>query len=175
MNRGNTLVAFTLTTMTVLTFLCFASTFLTDYSSPVDYSVKVSKLKLRNLPDYGVSSENFDLGTMRFDLKADFAPAFNWNVRVLFIYLLAEYTSERNVKNQIVLWDSIMRREDRQNINLRNEGLKYYFRDDGHGLIGNDNVTLTLHWNIAPNAGLLSLWPGKTSHRLQFPNTYTAI
>lgn len=174
MNRTNNLVAFTMTTLSVLTFLCFASTFLTNYSEPVDYNVKVSKLKLRNLPDYQNSQESFDLGTMRFDLKADFAPVFNWNVKQLFIYLLVEYKTQKNVKNQIVLWDWIMKREDRQLLNLRSEGLKYYFKDDGHGLIGNDNVTLTLHWNVVPNAGQLSLWPGKGSYKVPFPMAYTA-
>lgn len=171
MNRGNNLVAFTMTTLSVLTFLCFASTALNNYSDPVEYTVKIPKIKLRSIQNYR-ENENSDLGILRFDLAADFAPVFNWNVKQLFIYLLAEYSTEKNVKNQIVLWDKIMKREDSQHLSLNNMGLKYYFKDNGAGLIGNDNVTFTLHWNVVPNAGQLSLWPGKNSIALKMPTQY---
>ena len=32
---------------------------------------------------------------------------------------------------------------------------KYYFWDDGNGLVSHKNVTMTLSWNIIPNAGNL--------------------
>ena len=32
---------------------------------------------------------------------------------------------------------------------------KYYFWDDGNGLLNHQNVTMTLSWNIIPNAGNL--------------------
>jgi len=171
MNRGNNLVAFTMTTMSVLTFLCFASTALTNYTDPVDYSVKVNKIRLRSIQNYR-ESENSDLGILKFDLQADFSPVFNWNVKQLYIYLLAEYPTEKNVKNQIVLWDKIMLREHNQQLNMNNHAMKYYFKDTGAGLIGNDNVTVTLHWNVVPNAGQLSLWPGKSSYTLKMPTQY---
>ena len=32
---------------------------------------------------------------------------------------------------------------------------RYYFWDDGNGLLAHKNVTMTLSWNIIPNAGNL--------------------
>lgn len=38
---------------------------------------------------------------------------------------------------------------------------------------GNDNVTLTLGWNVIPNAGSLPRVRGVGSKVLQFPDQYT--
>jgi signal peptidase complex subunit 3 len=38
---------------------------------------------------------------LTFDLQADLTPLFNWNVKQLFLYLTAEYTTPANeVKSQ---------------------------------------------------------------------------
>lgn len=39
---------------------------------------------------------------------------------------------------------------------------------------GNKNVTLTLSWNVIPNAGTLPKVRGVGHHRLVFPDSYTA-
>jgi len=38
---------------------------------------------------------------------------------------------------------------------------------------GNKNVTLTLSWNVIPNAGNLPNLVGDGSHQFSFPNEYT--
>ena len=37
-----------------------------------------------------------DLGYLTFDLKVDLEPLFNWNVKQLFLYLSAEYSTPKN-------------------------------------------------------------------------------
>jgi signal peptidase complex subunit 3 len=44
-----------------------------------------------------------DLGFLNFDLNVDLAPLFNWNVKQLFLYLTAEYTTRQNVNIIITL------------------------------------------------------------------------
>lgn len=51
----------------------------------------------------------------------------------------------------------------------------YYFWDDGNGLRGNSNVTLSLSWNVIPNAGTLSIIRGSGSHSFSFPKEYTNV
>ena len=48
-----------------------------------------------------MSRDKNDLGVLRFDLTADLTPVFNWNVKQLFLYLIAEYTSEKHEVNQV--------------------------------------------------------------------------
>lgn len=49
---------------------------------------------------------------------------------------------------------------------------KYYFLDDGTHLLAHQNVTLTLKWNIVPNAGYLSLRKGLGEFKVQMPSNY---
>ncbi|KAI5943734.1 Signal peptidase complex subunit 3 [Manis javanica] len=92
---------------------------------------------------------------------------FDWNVKQLFLYLSAEYSTKNNALNQVVLWDKIVLRGDNPKLLLKDMKTKYFFFDDGNGLKGNRNVTLTLSWNVVPNAGILPLVTGSAfSHIL---------
>ena len=51
----------------------------------------------RSVVDYANSDEKSDLGLLDFSIKADFTNMFNWNVKQLFLYLVAEYTTKENV------------------------------------------------------------------------------
>ena len=48
-----------------------------------------------------------------FDLDADLRSVFSWNTKQLFVYLQVEYETEKNKRNQIVLWDSIIQQKVR--------------------------------------------------------------
>ncbi|KAF6084935.1 signal peptidase complex subunit 3 [Phyllostomus discolor] len=74
--------------------------------------------------------------------------------------------------NQVVLWDKIVLRGDNPKLLLKDMKTKYFFFDDGNGLKGNRNVTLTLSWNVVPNAGILPLVTGSGHVSVPFPDTY---
>ncbi|KAL7981881.1 hypothetical protein Chor_000938 [Crotalus horridus] len=97
---------------------------------------------------------------------------FDWNVKQLFLYLSAEYSTKNNALNQVVLWDKIILRGDSPKLLLKDMKSKYFFFDDGNGLKGNRNVTLTLSWNVVPNAGILPLVTGAGHISVPFPDTY---
>jgi signal peptidase complex subunit 3 len=40
---------------------------------------------------------------------------------------------------------------------------------------GNNNVTLSLSWNVIPNAGTLPKVIGEGRHRIQFPLEYSGM
>ncbi|CAH2237268.1 jg11234 [Pararge aegeria aegeria] len=131
------------------------------------------KVVVKNVPDYGASRERNDLGYLTFDLKTDLSNLFNWNVKQLFLYLTAEYVTPNNELNQVVLWDKIILRGENALLDFKNMNTKYYFWDDGNGLKGHNNVTLSLSWNIIPNAGLLPNIPAIGQHSFKFPVDYT--
>ncbi|CAM5108408.1 unnamed protein product [Eretmochelys imbricata] len=78
----------------------------------------------------------------------------------------------KNALNQVVLWDKIILRGDSPKLLLKDMKSKYFFFDDGNGLKGNRNVTLTLSWNVVPNAGILPLVAGSGHVSVPFPDTY---
>ncbi|KAI4492044.1 hypothetical protein M0802_010169 [Mischocyttarus mexicanus] len=77
--------------------------------------------------------------------------------------------------SKVVLWDKIVLRGDNAVLDFKNMNTKYYFWDDGNGLRGNKNVTLTLSWNIIPNAGLLPSINAIGVHTFAFPSEYTSL
>ncbi|KAK7161571.1 hypothetical protein R3I94_004300 [Phoxinus phoxinus] len=99
-------------------------------------------------------------------------PIFDWNVKELFLYLTAEYSTKSNALNQVVLWDKIVLRGESTKLNLKEVKSKYFFFDDGNGLRANKNITLTLSWNVVPNAGILPLVMGSGHKSLAFPESY---
>lgn len=108
-----------------------------------------------------------------FNFQTDLSSLFNWNVKQLFLYLTAEYKTEANELNQVVLWDKIILRGENAVLDFKNMNTKYYFWDDGNGLRAHKNVTLTLSWNIIPNAGLLPTLFGLGAHSFKFPTEYS--
>jgi len=134
--------------------------------------VKTVQVVVKNVADYSASREKNDLGFLTFDLEADLSSVFNWNAKQLFLYLVAEYQTPKNVLNQVVLWDKIILRGENAKIDVKSINTKYYFWDDGNGLKNNQNVTLALHWNVIPNAGLLPNVASHGLHSFSFPAQY---
>ena len=90
----------------------------------------------------------------------------------------------------MVLWDKIILRGENALLDYRSMNTKYYFWDDGNGLLDHQNVTMTLSWNIIPNAGNLPRYLGphisysesthlffrimsSGKHSFVFPDAYT--
>ncbi|NXO10255.1 SPCS3 peptidase, partial [Oriolus oriolus] len=141
----------------------------------------------KNVEDFTGPRERSDLGFVTFDITADILNGknglqtsrnkntliiFDWNVKQLFLYLSAEYSTKNNALNQVVLWDKIMLRGENPRLSLKDMKSKYFFFDDGNGLKGNRNITLTLSWNVVPNAGILPLVTGSGHVSVPFPDTY---
>ena len=138
-------------------------------------NIKINTVRkaVKNVADFSAGRERNDLGFITFDLDADFTRVFDWNTKQLFLFLTAEYKTRNNVLNQVVLWDHIMLYDQELKLSLREQHTKYYFWDDGNGLLGNDNVTLILSMNIVPNAGFLPIHLVPQSlHRFSFPANY---
>lgn len=82
-------------------------------------------------------------------------PAFHWNVKQLFVYVVASYESESKKSNQIVIWDKIMEAsDDNKVIDMEKVFVKYALVDQGDELRGKD-ITLQLMWDHMPITGLL--------------------
>ncbi|XP_078405838.1 signal peptidase complex subunit 3-like isoform X1 [Cetorhinus maximus] len=166
-SRFNSLFAFTVMVMAALTVLVLLSTVFRQSRVPV--SISVSGISLKKYEDY---TGKYDLGSVNFSVYVDLGPVFNWNVKQLFLYLAVEYATEKNALNQVVLWDKILQRGKNPRLNLHDMSPKYLFLDDGNGLKGNKNVSLSLSWNIVPNAGILYLIPASGQKVMPLPENY---
>ena len=43
-----------------------------------------------------------------FDMSADLRSLFTWNTKLVFLYVTAEYSTELNRLNQVVIWDYVI-------------------------------------------------------------------
>jgi signal peptidase complex subunit 3 len=105
---------------------------------------------LRSLKSHG----GVDRALLSFDLKVDLTPAFHWNIKQLFVYVVAVYET-KNRFNQVVLWDKIVEATDvNKMINEESVFVKYALVDQGDELRGKE-VKLQLQWDHMPITGTL--------------------
>ena len=93
--RLNAVVFFGLTVLLVLAVMTWFSTFIGPEAVPIIEFVKLNSL--RSLRSHG----GVDRALISFDLRADLAAAFDWNIKQLFVFVVAEYTSPTNPLNQV--------------------------------------------------------------------------
>lgn len=123
----------------------------TSHSHSFSTVVKTLKLNtLRSLKSHG----GVDRCLLSFDITADLTPAFHWNIKQLFVYVVASYSTPTCPNNQIVLWDKIIESEDVKIIDEQNVFVKYALVDQADQLRGKD-VQLKLMWDHMPITGLL--------------------
>jgi len=180
--RANAIFSFACKVLATLAGCCWLSTaFLEPRTIPEITAQKIYVVKgegsgLTGARDYYDGSSN-DQGFINFDLKLNIEPLFNWNVKVLFFYLTADYITDDYVSNTAVLWDKIVMAGEPMQLDLKNIKTKYYFRESlcKGGLLNNQNVTLTLHWNVMPNMGHLAWLRGEGQTQITFPDEYYAV
>ena len=120
-----------------------------------------------------IKGAGHDQAILSLQIDADLRSVFNWNVKQLFVYITAEYETEANVLNQVVIWDQIISEPQHAWIRSSSVANKYSLTDQGYGLLGN-NVSLVVNWNTVPSTGLLTLSHAyKHVHSFIVPEEYS--
>ena len=175
LSRLNALTTVGLYALAAVAFSAFISTHFLEKST--DVSLKVKKAVVKNIPEFRYDKTKNDAAFITFDIELDTEKLWNWNMKQLYLWVQVDYQTSKNDLNEVTIWDKIIKRKHLNNKSkvLSYKGIKnkYYFFDDGNGLLNNDNMTLTLHWNAVPNTGHFWLVAGRGSHKFQMPNEYT--
>ena len=113
---------------------------------------------VRNIQEFETRASRNDVANLVFDLEFDTGPIWNWNTKQLFLYVVAEYQTEKNDINRVVIWDKIILKKDIEKakstvVKYKNVKNKYYFFDDGAGLLNNQEVKFYLSYNVIANNG----------------------
>lgn len=157
--RLNTVIFFALTVLLVCAVMCAISSY-PHKGVPIVSKLKVNKIQ--SLRHHG----GVDRALLSFDMTADFEPAFHWNSKQFFVYIVAEYESVSHKLNQVVVWDKILTRGAGK-LRINNELVKYSLADNGSDL-RNKTVVFKLAWDHMPLTGPMSSGEDKTS-----PYSYT--
>ena len=116
------------------------------------------------------STEKNDEAALLFEMRLDLRPLVSWNTKQIFVSIDAEYETERNARNTISLWDSIVTTKQNALLNYQNARNKYRFIDQGTHLRGRE-VNYVVRWEVMPVAG--KLYGGKkVVERMKMPEDY---
>jgi len=150
--RLNAVVFFGLTVLLGLSCLAAFSKIGHSYiHQPIIHKLELNTL--RSLKSHG----GVDRALLSFDIDADMNPAFHWNVKQLFVYIVASYETPSKAINDVVIWDKIIENIDtveNKHIKQENVFVKYALVDQGNELRGKD-VTLKLMWDHMPITGFV--------------------
>jgi len=120
-------------------------------------------------------SLNREFAFVNFNANADLTPLFTWNTKQLFVWLGVEYTSADGTKNDLVLWDRIVRRKQDARLRVKAKN-KYAFRDIARSFKNVTDAHYTLRYNVMPHVGLLTYGEAaRTAEPVRFPAAGDAI
>lgn len=163
--RLNAVIFFALTVLLCMAIMCAISTYL-HTAKPVIKKLTMSTLK--SLRNHG----GVDRAIFKFDLHADLSPAFHWNLKQLFVFVVAEYESNQNPLNQVIVWDKIVKSPKEAILKYNKEMVKYALIDQGAEL-RNNTITLKLMWDHMPVTG--RLYNGVDgNHQFKLPGSYVS-
>lgn len=103
-----------------------------------------------------------------FDLSVDLSTEANWNVNQIYLFVVASYETKKNEKNEVVIYDRILRTPEEFKFALKNIKVKYPLRDEHRGTLAGREVTLSIRYQVMPIFGLLrvSEIPNKVSFNM---------
>jgi signal peptidase complex subunit 3 len=134
---------------------------------------KVNNIKVTDL----VKNVRFgwDEARIMFDLDADLNGVYNWNVKLLFVYLELKYEAPGYPNNEVIIWDKIIERDqfnpETAKLELKTEKAKYIMRTRSHDLRGAE-VKARLVWEVTPIVGFVYKMYGD-EFKITFPTSYT--
>jgi len=161
--RLNAVIFFALTVLLALATLCSFSTYF-HTATPIVKTLQLNTLK--SLRNHGGA----DRALLSFNIDADLSPAFHWNLKQLFVFVVAEYESSTNPLNQVIIWDKIIKSPEEARLKSSNEFVKYALIDQGAEL-RNKNISLRLMWDHMPITGRLYVGDERKSSFV-LPNKY---
>jgi signal peptidase complex subunit 3 len=126
--RANAIFCYALVVLAALVGCNIATSYCISTNPQVDFAVTSLQIFQRH-----PTSQNDHL-SLTFDLTADLTSLFHWNTKQLFVYVSAQYATAKNVVNQVVLWDSIIRRKEEANLHYTDTRIEYPLVDQGHSL-----------------------------------------
>jgi len=87
-------------------------------------------------------------------MKSDLSSCFSWNTKQLFAYIKVVYETDKHVRNEVTVWDKVIKTTEDHKVVDEVFLSKYKLVDNGAGLRGRD-VNVTLAWNVMPYIGAL--------------------
>ncbi|EDR23021.1 microsomal signal peptidase 23 kD subunit, putative [Entamoeba dispar SAW760] len=96
------------------------------------------------------------------DLDVDFTQSFNWNTKMIFVWVKASFIDEKIPHNTATVWDTMIRKKERAHLQLTNERIEYPLVSVHNNLLGKE-VNLTVEWMVIPWSGATTVEHGNST------------
>ena len=96
-----------------------------------------------------------DQANIAFTWSADFTSEFNWNSNQLFVYVVAEYETDKKKRNQVTLYDTILKSPKEAVIKNQTVVNEYPLRDQFKGQLFGKEVKLVVYYMRMPLYGFM--------------------
>ena len=158
-NRLNFLFSVTLSTLFTCCAILASTSYVKSLVSPCQPTGKI--FSTQNLSPYTLWDPHPLLPTSRrhkhtvgieLNIQADFTQCMDWNTKQLFVYAVAEYETELYHRNEVTLWDTIVRNKKDAVFHVP-RALEYRFQDIETGLVPGTNVTVRLKFHQMSHSG----------------------
>ena len=135
-SRANAVLGTAAWTLALMATALALSSHLINYRNPphptVSLDVGVLRLHQRTFNE----TIKHDAAALRIDMDADLSPLWNWNVKHIFIYLVARYSTTAFPDNEVMVWDRIVNNREQTFLSVHTRA-KYCLEDNGnHTLLG---------------------------------------
>ena len=169
-NRASSLfTSFTTVLFTIASLSHLTSYF---YSSNPTASLSMSNgatIEYTEYKPYKADQVKFD-----FDLSVDLTTTSNWNVNQLYVFVVATYETSKNNKNEVVIYDKILRDFSEFRFSLKKIKNKYMLRDEFRETLAGRKVSLVVRYQIMPIFGLLRIHEIPIKGEFVIPGEYTS-
>ncbi|KAJ2136368.1 Signal peptidase complex subunit [Coemansia sp. RSA 678] len=156
LQRVSGITSFAMSTLMALVVLISLATPLLPSSPTHDLTLhNVQTTSGRLMDPFDKSSRSAEYTRLTFDVDADLSSLFNWNTKLLFTYITADFSAPGFDTNRVVVWDRIIRNERQAKLRLRRHHNKYAVRNFAQTFEGVEGANLTLHVNPVPYLGIM--------------------
>ena len=144
--RGNAVVFFGIANLMALCVAMGYSTYL--HTNAPGYGATEMAVDLKGLRNF----RDVDRAIVTFNTSFDLSSVYNWNVKQIFVFLVAEYETPQNKRNEVVIWDRVCQTPRDAVLAVREQYNKYALIDQFAELRGR-KVTFKLKWDTMPMSG----------------------
>lgn len=148
--RANTIFCSFVTVLGTMAMLNHLTVFLPAFAAEPTGSIALNKVHDLTVNTY----LNMDQSTLSFDISHNLTSEFNWNMNQLFVYVVASYNDTTNRRNEVTLWDRIVRNPSDAVFAAKHLMIEYPMRDQYRDLRGKD-IRLHLRYRTMPITGLM--------------------
>lgn len=148
--RANSIFVCFITVLGTMAVINHLTTYLPEFKASPTSTLAVEKVHDLNLN----SHFQMDQSTLSFNLQYNFTSEFHWNMNQLFVYVVASYNHTTNVRNEVILWDDIIRNKEDAFLETTQFMVEYPLRDQYKELKGRD-VRLHLRYRTMPITGII--------------------